>query len=149
MKKPISEKLARGLKIGTAVVLAAGVIAVFFANKVPLKKADIIESTDIISQISTETSQKDVLITDNSIPFTETSELPVSVAESVPENGLININTATAETLQTLSGIGETKAAAIVEYRETHGVFSDISEITNVSGIGEKIFEKIRNNITV
>ena len=91
MKKPISEKLAKGLKIGTAVVLAAGVIAVFFANKVPLKKADIIESTDIISQISTETSQKDVLITDNSTPFTETSELPVSVTESVPENGLINI----------------------------------------------------------
>ena len=149
MKKPISEKLAKGLKIGTAVVLAAGVIAVFFANKVPLKKADIIKSTDIISQISTETSQKDVLITDNSTPFTETSELPVSVTESVPENGLININTATAETLQTLSGIGETKAAAIVEYRETHGAFSDISEITNVSGIGEKILEKIRNNITV
>ena len=149
MKKPISEKLAKGLKIGTAVVLAAGVIAVFFANKVPLKKADIIKSTDIISQISTETSQKDVLITDNSTPFTETSELPVSVTESVPENVLININTATAETLQTLSGIGKTKAAAIVEYRETHGVFSDISEITNVSGIGEKTFEKIRNNITV
>ncbi len=61
----------------------------------------------------------------------------------------ININTASSEELQNLSGIGEAKAAAIIAYREQHGAFSDISEITNVSGIGEKIFEEIRDKITV
>ena len=62
---------------------------------------------------------------------------------------MININTATSEELQTLSGIGEVKAAAIIAYREEHGIFKDISEIMNVSGIGEKTFEKIRGRITV
>ena len=144
MKNPISEKLTKGLKIGTGAVLAAGVAAVFLINRVPLKKAETIDNTNIISQISMEEPTSTSIVSDNSSSTAEKSKPTVSVTES----GLININTATAETLQTLSGIGETKAAAIVEYRETHGGFSDISEITNVSGIGNGIFEKIRDKIT-
>ncbi len=61
----------------------------------------------------------------------------------------ISINTASIEQLQTLSGIGEAKARAIVEYRNKNGSFSKIEDIMNISGIGEKIFDKIKNNITV
>lgn len=61
----------------------------------------------------------------------------------------ININTATLEELQTLSGVGEGKAKAIISYREENGNFSSIEDILNVSGIGESIYEKIKNNITV
>lgn len=65
------------------------------------------------------------------------------------KNNRISINTASIEQLQTLSGIGLSKATAIVEYREENGLFSKIEDIVNVSGIGESVFEKIKDNITL
>ena len=65
------------------------------------------------------------------------------------KNELVNINTATKEELQTISGIGEGKAQAIIDYREENGNFNSIEDILNVSGIGESIYEKIKDHITV
>lgn len=62
---------------------------------------------------------------------------------------LINVNTATAEELMMLNGIGEVKAQAIIDYREEHGRFSNVDELINVKGIGEKTLEKIRSSVTV
>lgn len=59
----------------------------------------------------------------------------------------ININLATMDQLMTLPGIGEAKAKAIIQYRETNGRFSDISEIKNIPGIKEAVFEKIKDLI--
>lgn len=64
------------------------------------------------------------------------------------KDSLININTATKEELETLSGIGESKANAIIEYR-TKTKFNKIEDILNVSGISESIFDKIKEFITV
>jgi len=64
-------------------------------------------------------------------------------------SGLININTANSVELQTLSGIGSATAANIISHREARGGFDNIEEIMNVSGIGERIFENIKDNITV
>ncbi len=61
---------------------------------------------------------------------------------------LININTASKEELCKLTGIGENKAKLIIEYREKNK-FTKIEDITKVSGIGKKTFEKIKNDITV
>ena len=61
----------------------------------------------------------------------------------------VNLNTASSEDLTTLSGIGATRAEAILAYREEHGSFSSIEDIKNVSGIGDGIFEKIKDSITV
>ncbi len=61
----------------------------------------------------------------------------------------VSINTATIEQLQTLNGIGKSKAEAIIKYRSEHGSFKTIEEIMNVSGIGEAIFAKIKDNITI
>ncbi len=69
--------------------------------------------------------------------------------EEEPENFLININTATMEQLQTLPGIGKSRAADIVAYREKKGGFQRIEQIMEVSGIKEAVFEKIKNLITV
>lgn len=64
-------------------------------------------------------------------------------------SGKININTASLEKLQTLSGIGESKAEAIIKHREENGNFEKIEDLMNVSGIGETLYEKIKNDITV
>ena len=63
------------------------------------------------------------------------------------ENKLVSINTATKEELMTVSGIGESKAEAIIEYRKTKK-FESIEEIKEVSGIGDALFEKIKDYIT-
>ena len=61
---------------------------------------------------------------------------------------LVSINTGTLEELMTLSGVGESKAKAIIEYRNKKK-FETIEEIKEVSGIGDALFEKIKDNITV
>lgn len=61
----------------------------------------------------------------------------------------LNINTATAEDLITLNGIGKELAQRIVDYRQEFGAFSCIEEIMNVKGIGEKLFSKIKKFIYV
>lgn len=63
-------------------------------------------------------------------------------------NGKVNINTASMEELSKLDGIGESKAQAIIKYREENGNFKTIEDITNVSGIGSSVYEKIKDNIT-
>lgn len=61
----------------------------------------------------------------------------------------VNINTADAAGLETLPGIGPSKSAAIIEYRETTGPFKTIEDIKSISGIGEKTFEKLKEKITI
>ena len=65
------------------------------------------------------------------------------------QNGKININSADANKLMELSGIGQSKADAIVEYRESNGGFKSISDIKNVSGIGEALYERIKEKIEI
>lgn len=65
------------------------------------------------------------------------------------ENGLININTASKRELMNLPGIGESKADAIISYRNKNGNFKNISDIKNVSGIGSGTYEKFKSNICV
>ncbi len=61
----------------------------------------------------------------------------------------VNINSANAETLQSLNGIGKAKAEAIIKHRETHGPFRSLEELTEVKGIGDKMLEKIRAELIV
>ncbi len=71
------------------------------------------------------------------------------LSAAVAAAGVLNINTATEPQLEALSGIGSAKAHAIITYREQHGLFKNIDELTKVKGIGTKIFAKLRNDITV
>ena len=64
-------------------------------------------------------------------------------------NNKVNINKATLEQLLTISGIGESKAKSIIEYRTQNGEFKQLEDIMNLSGIGESLYEKIKNNITI
>ena len=76
-------------------------------------------------------------------PASETAQAPTSV--SYP----LNLNTATKEQLMTLSGIGDTLAQRIVDYRAQNGPFQSVDELDNVKGIGPKTIEKIRPYLTV
>ena len=62
---------------------------------------------------------------------------------------LVNINTATAQELCSLPGIGETLSARIIAYRSEHGLFKSIDEIMSVSGIGAKTYQNLKSYITV
>ena len=61
---------------------------------------------------------------------------------------IMNINTATAQQLQTLPNIGPKTAEKIIAYRKEHGAFESVSELINVSGIGEKTLESIWDLVT-
>ena len=61
----------------------------------------------------------------------------------------VNINTADKETLATLSGVGDVKAEAIIQYRKDHGEFKNTEDLVNVKGIGPKTIEKLAKDITI
>lgn len=99
------------------------------------------------------------------VPFLEDVEDPYGFAGQTGQSGsgtagsggaadssqgaLVNLNTASKEQLMTLSGIGETRADAIIAYREANGNFKKIEDIMKVSGIKEGAFEKVKDQITV
>ena len=87
---------------------------------------------------------KNEILNENS---TNTDQL-VSKPDSISENGKININTASKEELMTLPNIGDKRAQAIIEYRDTKK-FETIEEIKNVTGIGEKFYQAMQDLITV
>ena len=83
------------------------------------------------------------IITDNQTSNDDKKETTTNAIDKK-----ININTATKEELTTLTGIGESKANSIIEYRKTNQ-FKSIEELKNVSGIGEALYESIKDSITV
>ena len=65
------------------------------------------------------------------------------------ESGKVDLNSASKEQLMTLPGIGESKADAIVRYREETGPFSCTEDVMNISGIKDRVYSQIRDRITV
>ena len=89
---------------------------------------------------------EDITETDD---YTVAVERSVPAEEIVPEKKLLDINSATAEELQQLMGIGPVLAQAIVDYRAEHGAFASIDELLEISGIGESKLDNIRSDITL
>ena len=108
----------------------------------------IIYSKEEIEKYINEKLNKEILVIDenNDANINDYNE---KQQEKNDENTIININTANKEEFLLLNGIGEGKADAIISYRDENGYFNSIDEIKNVSGIGEALFEKIKDNITV
>ncbi len=74
---------------------------------------------------------------------------PSAQAAAPQKAGLVNINTATVQELTSVSGIGESRALAIIDYREKNGRFGSIEDIKNVDGIKDGLFSKIKDKITI
>ena len=105
------------------------------------KKNEVIKSTTDKTTTTTTEIPNNAAIPDNSNTSSDTS--------SATTNLKINLNTASKEELTKLSGIGEAKAQDIIDYRNTNGSFKTIEEIKNISGIGDALFAKIKDNITI
>lgn len=94
-----------------------------------------------------------ILTQEEAASLREAGQYPVS--ESVQQDaqakdsGLVNINTATVAELTTVSGIGTSRAQAIIDYREQNGVFGSIDDIKKVDGIKDGLFSKIKDKITI
>ncbi|NQU43989.1 helix-hairpin-helix domain-containing protein, partial [bacterium] len=87
------------------------------------------------------------IATQPAIPLPGISGNPPQAPPPPPSDSRININSATAEELQTLPDIGPARAADIIEHRIKHGYFQRPEDLMKVKGIGEKIFEKNRDRI--
>ncbi|WP_017380162.1 helix-hairpin-helix domain-containing protein [Paenisporosarcina sp. TG-14] len=88
------------------------------------------------------------------VPFIGEIDVPTTVVTkpgttTESQSTIININTADETTLTTLSGIGPSKANAIVTYRDEKGLFQSIDELKKVTGIGDLTFEKLKDFISV
>lgn len=123
----------------------SNVIIIYGKNKKEEKIENVIELQTIIEYIEKECSCPE--IENNACINIE--DVVIEKADGNQPNSLVNINTATKETLMTLQGIGESKAIDIINYRNETGPFKNIEEIKNVKGIGESIFEKIKEYITI
>lgn len=82
-------------------------------------------------------------------PAATTGEAPVSFAQDGGDKSPVNLNTATKEQLCQINGIGDKKADLIIEYRQQHGQFKTVDELTQVTGFGEKTVEKLRDQVSV
>lgn len=162
VKKPGTYKIEEGKRVIDAINLAGGLTksADTSANNLSMKVKDemviIIYSDSEIKDFET-VKEKETLVISNcnkennnitNDSCVSDGSLNKDDSSSNVSNSLVSINTASKEELMTISGIGESKAIAIIEYREKNGLFNDISDIKNVSGIGDSLYEKIKDYIT-
>ena len=82
-------------------------------------------------------------------PELGSSESSAKSSASAEKTGKVHLNRATEAELQTVSGIGQKRAQDIIAYREANGPFRSVEDLKNVSGIGEKTLEKLKDAFTV
>lgn len=125
------------------------VIIVYNKYEIEKLKKDLTTTKTVIQYIEKECSCPDT-INDACMKKADTTKKEETKEENkASKDNKISINTGTLEELQTIPGIGESKAKAIIEYREQNGNFKNIEEIKNISGIGESTFEKFKEYITI
>lgn len=81
--------------------------------------------------------------------FTHANPVEDKPMVEMPQAPVININSADSEMLAKLPGIGKKKAQAIVDYRVENGEFSQLSDLTNVKGIGKKLVAKLEGKVSL
>ena len=128
--------LDHGSRVEDAILAAGGFLPEAFTETINLA-SPLSDGSKVLVPILRENTSPSVTSLDVQSPVTDQSVFP------------ININTASKETLMELPGIGETKAQAIIDYRNQHGPFTELEQIQEVSGIGPATFEKLKDLITI
>ncbi len=140
-KKAIkSDKYQTRVLIGTALIIL-GVIFIIIALNQPKVSNDRVDNSvnSSASDNSAEASDKTTVTESNST----TDKTAVSV--SFP----INLNSCTAEDLMAIDNVGETRANAIIAYREYLGGYTSVEQLKNISGIGDSVYALIEPYVTV
>lgn len=116
-----------------------------------LKDENVIVISNKYSNQTTKYTQKETSVVNNASTSKDNvvSSSNSSDTNTNKTNDKVSINTATKEQLMNLNGIGESKANDIIAYRNQNGLFKSIEDIKKVSGIGDKLFDKIKDNITI
>ena len=120
-----------------------------------MKEESIIQ--DIINEAGGLTGEADIssinraeqLKNHQSIIIPNKNSVVISEGNGQNKEGKININTASESELDSLPGIGKSRAESIIKYREEKGGFKSIEEIKNINGIGDAAFEKLKEKITI
>lgn len=136
VRNPAVYGMASGSRLYEAVELAGGLREDAAADAVNL--AQVLEDGQRIRIPTEEEAAQGI-----------TDPVMTELAEGPAADGLVDLNRASLAELMTLPGIGETRAQAVLDYRATHGPFQRIEDITNVSGIKEASYEKIKHLIKV
>lgn len=145
VKNPNVYMVSEGMLVIDAINLAGGFTKNAYTDNINLSKKLFNEMVIIVS------NKKDYTTTSTTTKKSINDALissETSTNEKNNDNKLVNINTASKSELMSINGIGESKANSIIEYRSKNK-FNSIEDIKNVSGIGEKFFEQIKNYITV
>lgn len=116
-------------------------IIVYTKNEIEQYKNQKLNNKEILEKL-----EEELLIVDD---YNDAKIKTQEAKKDVTSEMKISINTATKEQLLTINGIGESKADSIIKYREENGRFKTIEEVKNVSGIGDSLFEKIKDYITI
>lgn len=166
VKKPGVYKLKENSRVIDAINASGGLTKKAYTKYINLSKilkdenVIIVNSTSEIKKVSSGNNITEVKINNNSKNSVSISESELitndnvkseedNTGNSLESNQKVNINTATKEELMKLSNIGESKAEKIIDYRMANGNFNSIEDIKKVSGIGDKLYDSIKENITV
>ena len=125
---------------------------VFETTKDKRVKDLIEEAGGLLDDADTSTSNLSQKVKDQMVIYVlKHGEKPKQISDSSSSSNtdVININTANKEQLMKISGVGKTKAEAIIAHREKNGDFKKKEDITKVRGIGKSTFEKIKDKIEV
>lgn len=125
-------QLPRGSRLFQAIELAGGLTEE--ADTRSVNRAKMLADEEIVAVLSKEEYERRQSLLQNGDGYAD---------------GKIDLNSASAEVLQRLSGVGPSTAQRILEYRSAHGAFAAIEELMNVDGIGEKTFAKLKEHICV
>ena len=147
IKVPQVVPVTPGMRVHDVVEMAGGVTGEADPSQVNLAQLVTDQMVIYVPKVGEEVSPStETLVADSQVTESAVSE---SSGDGTSDGDLVNINTADTTMLQTLSGIGEKRAADIINYRETNGLFETVDDLDQVSGIGEKTMEKLRPLITV
>ncbi len=139
VKAPKEYELKAGSRVRDLIEIAGGLTPEADEEKIYFSKILEDEQCIKIYKIGEE-------VLDSEIEVEEQQEKGTGAVDS---KGKININKATVDELMTIPGIGQVKAQSIVDYRNENGKFNSVDELTNITGIGVKTLEKLRDKVDI
>ena len=144
VKEPMLAELPSGSRVEDAIIAAGGLTDT--ADISSINRAEFLEDgvKIFLPEIAEESDDSS-----SAVPGVTTSGSSSDSSLTGSASGKININTADSTQLQEITGIGPATAQKIIDYRTSNGRFKSIEDIKNVSGIGDKTFEKMKDQITV